>query len=387
MGLLGTGPAARTFGSAVRALGPYPRHTPPRQADEIRPEPARTDPGRAMNETPAALGLAPDQVEDLLTTAGRAPSLHNTQPWRFRVEPDLIELHSDPDRALPVIDPSGREMRIACGAALFNLRLALHGHDIRPTVTLLPDPADPGLIATIRNGGRKPATPEQRELLRAVPRRHTNRHPFTDSPLTPADLHSLSRAALDESAWLHLVRQPDQRERLRDLVAQAHRHQMDDPTFRAELERWTGSAPGRRDGVPAAAGGPLPEPQRHWVMRDFRGASGQPAAARFEEDPTIAVLTAHLTGDRADIQVGQALERVLLAATVNGLAVSFLSQVVEVPRTREELRRLIGGSRPPQAVLRIGRGWPVSATPRRPAAELLMPERGMAPADLGSGSR
>ncbi len=339
-----------------------------------------------MNEIPAALGLAAGQVEDLLTTAGRAPSLHNTQPWRFRIERDLIELHADPDRALPVIDPSGRELRIACGAALFNLRLALHGHDIRPTVTLLPDPARPGFIATIRNGGRKPATPEQRELLRAVPRRHTNRHPFTDSPLIPADLHTLRRAALDEGAWLHVVRQPDQRDQLRDLVAQAHRQQMDNPDFRAELDRWTGSDPGRRDGVPAAAGGPLPSPQHRWVMRDFRGATEQPATARFEEDPTIAVLTAHLTGDRADIQVGQALERVLLAATVSGLAVSFLSQVVEVGRTREELRRLIGGSQPPQAVLRIGRGWPVSATPRRPAADLVMPDRDLASADVGPGS-
>ncbi len=325
-----------------------------------------------MTEIPAALGLTPGQVEDLLTTAGLAPSLHNAQPWRFRIGPDLIELHTDPDRALPVIDPSGREMRIACGAALFNLRLALHGHDIRPTVTLLPDPARPGLIATVRNGGRKPATPEQREQLRAVPRRHTNRHPFTDSPLVPADLHALRRAALDEGAWLHVVRQLDQRDQLQSLVSLAHRQQMDDPAFRTELERWTGSDPGRRDGVPATAGGPLPEPQRRWVMRDFRAATEQPATARFEEDPTIAVLTAHLTGDRADIQVGQALERVLLAATVSGLAVSFLSQVVEVSRTREELRRLIGGSQPPQAVLRIGRGWPVSATPRRPAAELPM---------------
>ena len=74
------------------------------------------------------------------------------------------------------------------------------------------------------------------------------------------------------------------------------------------------------------------------------------------------------------MQVGQALQRVLLTATAAGLATSFLSQVVEVPQTREELRRLIGGTRPPQAVLRIGHGWPVAATPRREAGDLLMPE-------------
>lgn len=327
-----------------------------------------------MNEIPAALGLAPDQVEDLLLTAGLAPSLHNTQPWRFHVSPDVIELHADPGRALPVVDPHGREMRIACGAALFNLRLALHGRDIRPTTTILPDPRRPDLVATVRNGGHKAATPEQRELLAAVPRRRTNRHPFTDVTVAPAELQALRRAALDEGAWLHVVDQLAQRRTLQDIAARAHHHQMDDPRFRAELERWTATAPGRTDGVPAAAGGPLPAPQRRWILRDFRGtaADGAPTGD-FEEEPVIAVLTAHLTGDRADIQVGQALERVLLTATVAGLAVSFLSQVVEVPRTREELQRLVGGTRPPQAVLRIGRGYPVVATPRRLAADLVRP--------------
>jgi hypothetical protein len=341
-----------------------------------------------MNEIPAALGLAPDQVEDLLLTAGRAPSLHNSQPWRFRVTPQAIELHADRDRALPVIDPAGREQRIACGAALFNLRLALHGRDIRPTVTILPDPARPDLVATIRNGGHKVATPEQREQLRAVPRRRTNRHPFTDAQLIPAELNALRRAALDEGAWLHIVDRREQRDELQDLVARAHRLQMDDPAFRAELDRWTATAPGRTDGVPAAAGGPLPAPQRRWVVREFhRGSGSERATADFEEEPVIAVLTAHLTGDRADVQVGQALERVLLTATVEGLAVSFLSQVVEVPRTREELRRLVGGSRPPQAVLRIGRGWPVTATPRRPVADLVLPEPRPAPTDRRVGAR
>lgn len=342
-----------------------------------------------MNEIPAALGLSPDQVAELLVTAGHAPSLHNSQPWRFRVTPQVIELYADRERTLPVIDPGCREMRMACGAALFNLRLGLHGHAIRPTVTILPDPGRPDLIATIRNGGRKPATPEQRELLRAVARRRTNRHPFTDIAVIPAELHALRRAALDEGAWLHIVQEQRQRVRLQELASQAHRLQMKDPAFRAELERWTGTEPGRVDGVPAAAGGPLPASQRRWVLRDFRGASasGPAGAGLFEEEPVIAVLTAHLTGDQADIQVGQALERVLLTATINGLSVSFLSQVVEVPGTREELRRLVAGTRPPQAVLRIGRGWPVIATPRRPVADLVQPDRSLESADRMTVSR
>ena len=325
-----------------------------------------------MNATPTAFGLSSEQVETLLLTAGRAPSLHNTQPWRFAVLPRLIELYADPQRALPVIDPDRRELRIACGAALYNLRLALHGVGLRPTVTILPDPRRPDLLATVRDGGRKLATPEQSDLLAAVPRRRTNRHPFSEVALTAAELDPLRRAAVEEGAWLHVVADREERDGLQDLAAQAHRLQMDDPAFRAELDRWTAHGPGRDDGVPATAGGPLPAPRRRWVMRDFRGTDATPAR-EFEEEPAIAVLTGHVPGHSGDVQVGQALERVLLTATVAGLAVSFLSQVVEVPRTREELRRIVGGTRPPQAVLRIGRGWPVAATPRRAVADLLRP--------------
>jgi hypothetical protein len=84
-------------------------------------------------QVPAALGLSPHDTAAVLQAAGLAPSVHNTQPWRFRVTPDVIELHADPTRRLPVADPEDVELRLACGAALFNLRLALHGHGVRPT--------------------------------------------------------------------------------------------------------------------------------------------------------------------------------------------------------------------------------------------------------------
>jgi len=104
-----------------------------------------------------ALGLDPGRLGTALTAACRAPSLHNSQPWRFRVGPDVIELWADPERVLPAADPEGREQRMACGAALLTLRLALRGFGVRPTVTVLPDRARPDLIAEVRRGGERPA--------------------------------------------------------------------------------------------------------------------------------------------------------------------------------------------------------------------------------------
>jgi hypothetical protein len=168
----------------------------------------------------------------------------------------------------------------------------------------------------------------------------------------------------------------EQRGRLRTMAAQAHAEQMADPAFRAELEAWTAAPAERTDGVAAHAGGPLPEPQDTWVLRDFTAGTGptRVPGGDFEEEPLIAVLTPHLSGAYGDLQAGQALQRVLLTATSLGVACSFVSQLIEVDHVREELRRMIGATRPPSAVLRLGYGWPLLHTERRPVHDLLVPE-------------
>ncbi|WP_433298772.1 Acg family FMN-binding oxidoreductase [Pseudonocardia sp. CA-142604] len=327
-----------------------------------------------MTTVPGALGLSPAQVADVLRAAGRAPSLHNSQPWLFRVTDDVIELHADPDRRLPATDPHDRELRLACGAALFNLRIAVHGFGFRPRVTVLPDHDRPGLVALVHRGAAAPPSPEQLRLLRAIPQRRSNRHPFSDVRVSAAEQTELCRAAAEEGGRLHIIEHRGQRAQMQRIAAEAHRVQLADPLVQAETERWTGVAPDRSDGVPLPAGGPLPEPQDRWVLRDFTAGSGRVRAPGkdFEQEPLIAVLTTSLPGPAGDVQAGQALQHVLLTATADGLAVSLLSHVVEVPQARAELGRLVGDSRPPQAGLRIGRGWPVPATRRRDVADLLL---------------
>ena len=100
-----------------------------------------------MNTDLAAVGsLTAEQVETVLTAAAAAPSLHNSQPWRFRTAPGAIELHADTGREISVADPDHRELVLACGAALLNLRLAIRALGVNVSVSLLPHPGEPNFL-------------------------------------------------------------------------------------------------------------------------------------------------------------------------------------------------------------------------------------------------
>lgn len=327
-----------------------------------------------LADAAAVPGMAADQVLDALRAAGLAPSAHNTQPWRFRVADGSFEVWADPSRRLPVADPDCRQLRMACGAALFNLRLMVRRVGRMPHPTLLPDPDRSLLLGSVRVGAAAAPDPGTLALARTIRTRRTNRRPFRPEPVPAAQRAALRAAAQAEHAHLLLVEDNDQRRSLRDLVHTAHRAQQADPAFRAELAAWTGHAGGRSDGVPAALGGPRPEPQDQWVLRDFTGGTaGERVTGKdFEPHPLIAVLCSPADSPLDQLRSGEAMQRILLTATTEGLVSSFLSQPVEQPTQRRELRRLLQNSWWPQALLRIGYGSPTPASPRRPVEDTLI---------------
>jgi nitroreductase len=306
-----------------------------------------------------------------IEAAVRAPSLHNSQPWRFRVRGGAIEVRLDRARQLPATDPTGWAARIAIGAATFNLRLAVAVQGWQPQVRLGPDRADPELLSVVSAGERRPANPTDQRLWEAVSRRHSNRAPFWPDPVPSDARASLLAAARAEAAWLELLIGASPLAALSEVAQYADQVLMRNAAYRTELAAWTrdGATP---DGVPAEAGGPRPEPQDLLPARPFSDRSRAPGRD-FEAQPLVAVLGT--TGDSPGDQVvaGQALQRVLLTATDLDLAVSMISQPIEVPGAREQLRLALGRAGPPQMVLRIGYGLTGTPTPRRAVADVLDP--------------
>jgi nitroreductase len=312
--------------------------------------------------------LDADQVKSVIGAAVLAPSTHNTQPWRFRCTPAGIELHADPDRALPAADADQRELLLSCGAALFNLRTTIHALGTHPATTLLPRRDDPTLLALVRPFAARRPDPRLVHLADAIPRRHTNRTPFETAVIPASVVAELRHAAEVEQAWLPRLAAP-QLESLRELVHKGHQVQISDPAFLAEWRYWTARAPGSRDGVPEYAAGATPSDNSGWVLRDF----GTRRRDRADHSEPLVVVIGSFTDTRTDrLRAGQAMQRVLLTATAAGLDASFISQPVEVPAVRTELRQLLGGGLWPQIVLRVGRGAPAPWTPRRSLEDVLI---------------
>jgi nitroreductase len=301
-----------------------------------------------------------------------APSLHNSQPWRFRIRDGGVDVFADPDRQLHALDPDGRELAISVGAALFTLRLAVRRRGRIPCVDLFPDPAEPDFVARVTLGRTAMITPVVQALADAVPLRHTNRWPFAPA-VVPADaLEELTEAARHEGAVLEVAGAVS-RNAILALSAAAERSLRSQGAYRAELSHWTSRRPGRRDGIPPSAIGPWDALER-MPLRDFGLLVPRVvrSAERFEPFPTIVLLSTHGDTRREWITAGQALQRVLLVATRLRLATTPISQPVEIPAIRELLIDT-GTGRRAQMVLRIGHGPPAAATPRRPLSDVLRP--------------
>jgi nitroreductase len=320
-----------------------------------------------MTETTSTrLAPARSEVERAVSFGVRAPSIHNTQPWRWVYHPGVLELYADRSRQLPALDPDGRSMVLSCGAALELARLGFAAAGWRTEVDRLPDPGQPDLLARIRPVRRTAVQPTTVVRARAAERRHTERRPFLVEPVAEEEIRSLLAAARGTGVYAYAVQRADEQLDLAVVFSWADAVETSDPAYRAELAHWTraGDAP---DGVPAAAVPHLPAGSpRHTdvAVRDFEAGmtGGQPLVELVDERPLYVVLFSTADDRAAQLRAGEAYARISVEAERLGLASSAMTQAVDLPAVRERFRMLMGWPDHPQMVLRVGH--PQSPTPR-----------------------
>jgi hypothetical protein len=294
-----------------------------------------------------------------------APSIHNTQPWQFHIRDNGIDVYADWRRRLDVIDPNGRQLTISVGAAIMNLRLAVHQRGWASVARVPAGPEASRLVAAVDLSGPAVPDPGLDELAGSMPRRHTNRQPFAPDPVPKRAVHDLVVAAEIEGASLDVASE-SARARIVRLIHAAEAQLRDEGVYAAELADWTRPRPARHGWGAWHAAEAVP-------LRDFGMMTPHRRAPVDVEEtyPTILVLSTD--GDsRPDwVRAGQALERVWLTAVARGLAIAPMSQPLEIPRLRLE----VTGSDPArraQVLLLVGYAPPTTATPRRDVSDVLV---------------
>lgn len=310
--------------------------------------------------------------------ATRAPSVHNTQPWRFVLRDGWLEIRADPSRRLLVLDPAGRQLLVSCGCAVFNARVALAADGMPVRVERYPDVGRLDLVAkltAVAPGTSGSVDGAIAHLDPAIDVRQSNRRRFDDDQVPDDVVARLIAAARAEGAHLFAVTRPDHRRAVAGLSQQADEIENATPGYRAELRRWTTDDPNRVDGVPAFA---VPRMAGRSVdevpIRDFdsRGSGGLPAETRSSAEQRLFLLGTNSDNPGAWIAAGEALERVLLEAAHHGYTASLFTQVIEVPRTRALLRAELGLAGYPHVLLRVGRALRTPATRRRRLVEVIV---------------
>jgi nitroreductase len=311
-------------------------------------------------------------VRSALALAAAAPSVHNSQPWRWVVGPQTVHLYADLARWLPATDPKGRDMIVSCGTALHHARVALAAAGLASSVHRMPNLDEPDHLAALHLHPR-PADDTDLTLASAILRRRTDRRRFTDWEVPVAFVDELSERAAAQGALLRPVTAVRSRERLIEAIQTAAETQESNVAYLAERTIWSGRY-ADVDGIPAAN-----------LLRDAvaSGATARRFSDGLIEQPSddepdgalLAVLATASDDPLSQLRAGEALSAVLLHATELGLATCPLSQPLEVDSSRRVVRDdVLDGTAAPQLVLRVGwapLGTPLRPTPRRPIDDMI----------------
>jgi nitroreductase len=314
-----------------------------------------------------------ETVRSALSLAIRAPSIHNSQPWHWRVGEHSLHLYANPDLQLAAVDPDSRDLMLSCGAALHHCAIAFAALGWQSTVHRFPNPAEANHLASIELQRYAPTVVDI-ALAAAIPRRRTDRRHYSPWRVPHGDIALMGARAARAGVML---RQVDAIDKLKRLVTDAALRHAADWDYWAELTRWSGRY-GSTAGVPAR-NTPDSDPRAPIPARSFAGpVLAQPPDADPADDHAVVVALGTADDDALSrLRAGEATSLVLLTATALGLASCPITEPLEIAEIRAAVQAdVFGAAGYPQMLLRIG--WapvnadPLPSTPRRALSEVVV---------------
>ncbi len=306
--------------------------------------------------------------------ACRAPSVHNSQPWRWVAEDGVLRLFVDHHRTLPATDYSGRELILSCGAVLNHLCVAMTAAGWDPKIERFPDPNDPDDLASVEFGPLDHVTDAAHRRAEAILQRRTDRLPL-GRPTYWDLFEPVLRSTFDDSLVTLDVLPDEVRPRLVEASQLTEALRRYDSYYHAELEWWTSSFV-LTEGMPPSA---LASDKERWrvdVARSFPVRSHADRRGEIKVDWAKILVLSTPEDTRADVlRCGEVLSTVLLECTMAGMATCTLTHLIELDESRDIVRGLIDQHGEPQVLIRAGIAPPMehlpAATPRRRLDDVL----------------
>lgn len=314
------------------------------------------------------------KVKEIIRYATLAPSGHNTQCWRFRLDNRSIAIIPDLSRRTPVVDPDDHHLFVSLGCATENLVLAARAFGFMANAEF--SPASGGVITV----DLQPSAAKESPLFKAIPHRQCTRADFDGKPLTPEELRLLEAAGTGNGVSVILVTGSEAMEKIIEYVVESNTRQIKNPAFVNELESWIrfsdGEAIRSGDGLAARTTGNPPAPR--WLgrllFRTFFRAKpeNEKYVRQIRSSAGIAVFASNVDDKNHWVEAGRCYERFALQATALGIRNAFVNQPVEEARLRPEFAKALGlGDRRPDLVVRFGRGKEMPRSLRRPVESVL----------------
>lgn len=334
-------------------------------------------------------GNSREKSEFLLRYAILAPSSHNSQPWKFRVADDTISIFADTDRWLRVADADKRELFVSTGCALENLLVAAEHFGFVHQVEYLPE-RDENLVAVVqlkhRDGQNNKRHPS---LFDHITKRHTNHSVYGDKQISDEEMTRFHDCIFEPGFWLFstnegpypLHSEAELRGRIDELISRADAVQLTDSAYTNELASWVGQGAFGTPWLMAKIG------QLAITYLNISKGQTKKDSEMILSAPALVALCSGSDDRKAQILSGQIFERIALTAAGLGLAIHPMSQILEVPEIKTELRDLLNvpaakakvtGLSPedlvyPQHTFRLGyTDADEKHTPRRPLEEVLL---------------
>jgi hypothetical protein len=328
--------------------------------------------------------LDSDTIKDAVFLACRAPSLHNSQPWRWILDDDRLQLFVDPDRVVRRTDRSGREAIISCGVALDHLRVAVAAAGWKANVERFPNPNNLLHLAAIDFSPLEFVTETHRRRANDILVRRTDRLPFAAPPGWESFEPELRYIVNSDAVRLDVIAD-DLRPQLAQASQLTEALRLYDSSYHAELQWWT-AAFEVADGIPHSSLVSTAESDRVDIGRTFPMTPHQERRAEVDNDHSkILVLSTYDDSHCSILRCGEALSAVLLEATMAGLATCTLTHITELPASRVVVTELIGQNTIPQVLIRAGLAPAIEhvppPTPRRPIDDVFELRRGAGPAE------